>query len=112
MRLNAPSPALAADVARIASLWSEGSSAGGAVPRRQRVHRGRRVFCRAFRVQTSGLQLPPAAAAYAKRLLALASMQRWYQAGLAEPWRDAPHEEETARVGRILEDLRKAGSAA
>jgi glutathione S-transferase len=39
-------------------------------------------------------------------------MKRWYEAGLAEPWRDEPHEEETTRVGRILQDLRAARATA
>jgi glutathione S-transferase len=42
-----------------------------------------------------------------KRLLDLPAMKQWYEAGLAEPYRDLPHEEEIARTGTIVEDLRR-----
>lgn len=114
VRLNQPSEALRADVARVAQLWNEGlQRSSGPFLAGNAFTAVDAFFCPvAFRIQTYGLQLPEAALAYSKRLLALPSMQRWYQAGLAEPWRDAPHEEETARVGRITEDLRKAVSTA
>ena len=46
----------------------------------------------AFRVRTHGLALSDGAAAYARRLLALPAMREWYDAALAEPWREAEHE--------------------
>jgi glutathione S-transferase len=46
------------------------------------------------------------ALAYVQRLLALPAMQAWYASALAEPWRDAEHEEETRRVGTVTQDLR------
>ena len=70
-------------------------------------------FCPvAFRAQSYGLELPPAAAGYVKRLLDLPPMRAWYEAALAEPWRDEPHEEETRRMGRVLQDLRAAPATA
>jgi hypothetical protein len=33
-------------------------------------------------------------------------MKAWYASGLAETFRDPPHEEEMALVGRTTEDLR------
>ena len=106
--LNAQSDALKKDIARVAELWTEGlqrSSGpflGGAT-----FSAVDAFFCPvAYRVQSYGLELPPAAAAYAKRLLALPSMQRWYQAALAEPYRDPDHEIEIAAAGTITQDLR------
>ena len=60
----------------------------------------------AFRVQTYGLTLAPAAQAYAERLLALPAMQQWYQDSLAEPWRDEEHEHDCLRRGVLLADHR------
>jgi glutathione S-transferase len=114
VRLNAPSAALAADVARIGQLWSEGLARFGGPFLAGRAFTAVDAFyCPvAFRIQTYAQPLPPSAADYAKRLLALPAMHRWYEAALAEPWRDAPHEEETARVGTITHDHRKAAASA
>ena len=57
-------------------------------------------------VQTYDLPLSPAARGYAERLLALPAMREWYEAALAEPWREQHHEEEAAATGQIIEDLR------
>ena len=114
VQLDTPSPALHADVARIAALWDEGLKRfGGPFLAGARFGAVDAFFCPvAFRVQSYGLELPPAAAAYVDRLLDLPAMRRWYEAGLAEPWRDEPHEEETRRVGRILRDLRTSAATA
>jgi glutathione S-transferase len=114
VKLNAPSEALHADVARIASLWGEGLKRfGGPFLAAAKFGAVDAFFCPvAFRVQSYGLELPPAAAEYAQRLLGLPSMRRWYEAGIAEPYRDEPHEEETRRVGRILRDLRTSAATA
>ena len=61
----------------------------------------------AFRVQTYGLALSPAAADYAERLLALPSMRAWYAHALREPWREAGHEAEVPAIGAVVEDLRQ-----
>ena len=60
----------------------------------------------AFRMQTYGLPLSPAAQDYAARLLALPGMQDWYEAALREPWREAEHERETLQHAELLADLR------
>jgi glutathione S-transferase len=57
-------------------------------------------------VQTYGLQLSPAAQAYAAHLLNLPSMQQWQADALAETWREPGHEAELAAAGSLLEDLR------
>ena len=62
----------------------------------------------AFRAQTHGLALSDGAAAYARRLLELPAMRDWYDAALAEPWREAEHEAEALQDATLLEDLRRA----
>ena len=61
----------------------------------------------AFRIQTYGLAVDANAASYARRLLALPSMQEWYRDALAETWRDQEHEDEVAATGTVIEDLRR-----
>jgi glutathione S-transferase len=60
----------------------------------------------ATRVQTYGLTLPQVAADYAQRLLDLAAVKEWIAAGIAETWRDLPHEADFAASGAITQDLR------
>lgn len=108
IRLREYPDALAREVARIDALWSEGlrrfggpwlaGSEFGAVDA---------MFAPvAFRTQTYGLELGDDAAAYARRLLELPSMQQWYAYALAEPWRDTPHEAELRTAGEWTADLR------
>ncbi len=65
----------------------------------------------AFRVQGYNLKLAPVAMAYVDQLLTVAAMQEWYKAALAEPWREVAHEEEIAKAGKILQDLRTPAAA-
>jgi glutathione S-transferase len=108
VRLHEQSDALKADLARLEELWVEGmvrhggpwlGGAGfGAVDA---------FFAPvAFRIRTYDLLLGLTARAYADRLLALPAMQEWYEAALAETWRDIPHEEEIPLVGVLTEDVR------
>jgi len=110
VKLHGMPEALAKDVARVAELWSEGLERFGGPFLAGRDFGGvDAFFCPvAFRVQSYGLELPEPAAAYARRLLAAPSMKRWYEAALAEPWRDHEHEAEIAQAGRIVQDLRAA----
>ncbi len=109
VQLHSISPALQKDVARIAELWNEGLRRfGGPFLAGKSFTAADAFFCPvAFRVQTYGLALEGDAAAYAQRLLALPAMKEWYEAGLAEPWREAEHEKEFAAAGKITADLRK-----
>jgi glutathione S-transferase len=69
----------------------------------------------AFRWQTYGFELSPAAREYAQRLLALGGMKEWYAAALAEPQRDEAHEQEVLEFASVVQDLRtpaKGGVAA
>jgi glutathione S-transferase len=113
VKLHAHSDALKKDEARIAELWIEGLARfGGPFLAGAKFTAADAFFCPvAFRVQGYGLELPPEAAAYARRLLALPSMKRWYEAALAEPWRDHDHEVELAAAGTIAQDLRKPAKA-
>ncbi|HET7729846.1 MAG TPA: glutathione S-transferase family protein [Usitatibacter sp.] len=113
VKLHSVSEAVRADLARVAELWSEGLSRfGGPFLAGPAFGAVDAFFCPvAFRVQSYGLELPPAAADCARRLLALRGMQRWYADALAEPWRDDAHEVEIAAAGKVLQDLRGAAAA-
>ena len=106
--------ALRADVTRIDEIWSQGIGRFGgpwlAGPE----------FCAAdaffapvvFRVQTYSLPLSDAARAYAALMLNHEAMVEWYEAGLAEPWRDASHEAEVHAAGTVLADYRQSPATA
>ena len=108
VELNEISVDLQRDVNRISELWSEGLKrfggpflAGGAFTAVDA------FYCPvAFRVQTYGLKLDAPAADYARRLLALPATKEWYEAGVAETFRDPNHEDDFQAHGRIVEDLR------
>ena len=114
VKLHAIGEALQKDLARVGALWTEGLGRFGGPFLAGREFGGvDAFFCPvAFRVQSYGLELGEPAAAYARRLLAAPSMKRWYDAALAEPWRDQDHEVEIAQHGRILQDLRAAPKVA
>jgi len=101
-------PALTADIARIDQIWSEGTARfGGPFLAGAEFSAADAMFGPvAFRVQTYGLSLSPAARAYNDRLLALPAMKEWEQAALAEDFRDPDHESEWAQFGSLIEDLR------
>jgi glutathione S-transferase len=108
IRLNEIPAALERDIARLGVLWNDGlrrfggpflaGDAFGAVD----------AFYApvAFRIQSYGLALDAAAAAYVELLLQTRSMREWYADALAETLRDTPHEEEVLQMGRVMEDLR------
>jgi glutathione S-transferase len=100
---------LAADIARIDALWSEGLNRFGgpflAGPKFTAVDAFFSAV--AFRVQIYDLKLSDTAAAYAKRLLALPSMRDWYAAALTETWRKGVYEREALAAGRIVADYRQ-----
>jgi glutathione S-transferase len=108
LTLHAVPPALAKDIRRIDELWCEGVARfGGPFLAGNRFTAVDAFFAPvAFRIQTCDLALSADALAYGKRLLALPAMMAWYEQALAEPWRDADHEEEMLEYGRVREDLR------
>jgi glutathione S-transferase len=108
VRLHELPPALERDIARLGELWNEGLARFGGPFLAGEAFTAVDAFFApvAFRVQTYGLKLDGAAAAYASRLLALPAMQRWQADALQEPWREPAHDDEARRAGTLLEDLR------
>ena len=108
VRLHHVDADLQQDLDRLQEVWQSGLSRFGGP------YLAGASFCAvdaffapvAFRIQTYGLRLSAPAMAYASRLLALPAMRDWYEAGLAESWRDEGHERETLAAGTVLEDLR------
>ncbi|RDE10397.1 glutathione S-transferase family protein [Pelagibacterium lacus] len=99
---------LAGDLARLEELWADGLDRfGGPFLAGGEFMAVDAFFCPvAFRILSYGLDLGPAAMAYAERLRALPAMQDWYRAALAETLRDDPHDAEIAQMGTLTEDLR------
>lgn len=100
--------ALLADWARLDELWCEGLSRfGGPFLAGDKFSAVDAFYAPvAFRIQTYSPGLSQTAMAYARRLLDLPNMRDWYEAGLAETWRDEPHDLELQEAGEWLEDLR------
>jgi len=105
---NAITPALAKDIARLAQLWSEGLTKFGGPFLAGETFTAVDAFYApvAFRAQTYGLTFNPAADAYVARLLALPAMVEWYEAALAETFREQGHEDEARGYGTWTADLR------
>jgi glutathione S-transferase len=108
VRLTEIPAALERDLSRLGTLWNDGLRRFGGPFLAGEAFSAVDAFYApvAFRIQTYGLTLDPAAAAYADRLLGTRAMQQWYADALKETLRDPPHDEEIAQVGRVLEDLR------
>ena len=107
-RLKERPAALERDLERLQALFDDGLSRfGGTFLAGDRFSAVDAFFAPvAFRVQTYGLPLGAAAAAYLERLLSLPSMKAWYAAGIQEMFRDLPHEEEIAQTATVTQDLR------
>ncbi len=99
---------LAADIARIDEIWSGGTKRFGGPYLAGANFSAADAFYApvAFRAQTYGLALSEPAQAYAQFILAHPMMQAWYEAALAEPWREVSHEEEVAAAGTVMADYR------
>ena len=108
VELHAISPALQRDIDRLDELWSEGLSRFGGPFLGGESFTAVDAFYApvAFRIQSYGLELGPAASAYAARLLALPAMREWEEMALAETLRDLPHDAEIPQVGRLVSDFR------
>ncbi len=108
VRLHAHPPAVQQDLERLAELWQEGLARfGGPFLAGAEFTAVDAFFAPvAFRVQTYGLALAPAADAYAARLLALAPMRLWQDEAGRETWRDAAHEADIGRAGAVIADFR------
>jgi glutathione S-transferase len=108
VRLRETPPALLRDVERISAVWTEGLARFGGPYLAGGTFTAVDAFFApvVFRVQTYGLPLTKAAAAYAARMLDRPSMRRWYAEGLAETWREEAHEAECRAVGEWTADFR------
>ncbi len=108
VRLNEISDELQRDIDRIVELWQEGLSRFGGPFLSGSAFTAADAFYApvAFRAQTYDLKLGPEAQSYAKRLIDLLSMKRWYADALAEPWREEAHEHYVSQRGTIVQDLR------
>ena len=108
VRLNEFPAALERDLARLGTLWNDGLRRFGGPFLGGEAFTAVDAFFApgAFRIQTDGLSLDPAAVAYADRLLGTRAMQEWYADALKETLRDPPHDDEITQVGQVLEDLR------
>ncbi len=101
-------PALMADVARIDELWSEGLDRfGGPYLAGNGVTAVDAFYAPVvFRVQTYGLPLSEPSQAYVERMLDHQAMREWYDAALAETWRDEAHELDIRSAGTVTADYR------
>jgi len=108
VEMTEKSPALLADLARIAELWAEGIRRfGGPFLAGKRFTAADAFFCPvAFRDQSYGLFEQGPALDYVGRLLALPAMQDWYKSALAEAWRWPSSEADAQKAGRVTADMR------
>ena len=112
VRLHGGSDALTADQQRLDALWREGLDRFGGPFLAGAAFTAVDAFFApvAFRALTYAIPFSDRSQAYLERLLALDPMKHWYDAALAETWRDESHDEDIARVGTLTADLRaKAG---
>jgi glutathione S-transferase len=108
IRLKEFPAALERDLARLGSLWNDGLRRFGGPFLAGDAFTAVDAFYApvAFRIQTYGLALDPAAAAYAGHLLSTRALREWYADALGEALRDPAHDDEVSQVGQVLEDLR------
>jgi glutathione S-transferase len=113
VQLHDATAALTQDLSRIGALWNDGLEQFGGPFLAGAAFTAVDAFFApvVFRLQTYGLTLDSAPMAYAARMLELASLRAWYEQGLREPWRDGAHDEEIARHGQVMQDLRAASAA-
>jgi glutathione S-transferase len=101
-------PELQANLARLDQLWADGLDRfGGPFLAGEKFTAVDAFFCPvAFRVQTYDLPLAGRSKDYVARLLSLPAMRSWYEAGIAERFREPNHEAETSGAHVVVEDLR------
>jgi glutathione S-transferase len=108
VRLREYPAALERDVGRLGALWKEGLSRFGGPFLAGTSFTAVDAFFApvAFRIQSYGLTLDPAAVVYTNRLLGTRALREWYAAALEETLRDRPHDEEISQAGDVVEDRR------
>ena len=108
MRLHKVSDALRGDLARLDELWAQGiGKFGGPFLAGPQFTAADAFFAPvATRIETYGLPVTERAERYASLLLQQASVVEWIAGGIAETFRDPPHEQEILASGELLKDLR------
>ena len=108
VELNSISAALGQNLARLDELWNEGLTRFGGPFLAGNTFTAVDAFYApvAFRIQTYDLKLSDTAMAYVQRMLKLEAMSAWYEAGLAETWRETMHDQEAYEAGKLIADLR------
>ncbi|WP_337878602.1 glutathione S-transferase family protein [Rheinheimera sp.] len=103
--------AVLTDLQRISELWLQGISWFGGPYLAGSAFSAVDAFFApvVFRCQSYGLPLSEPAATYACFLLQQAGMQLWYRQALAEPYREAEHEQAALGQGKLLADHRISG---
>lgn len=99
---------LVRDIARIGEIWNQGLDRfGGPFLAGDRFTAVDGFYAPVvFRALSYGLDFGGRAGDYVATMLAQPAMRDWYDAALAETWRDQPHEDEVMASGTITEDLR------
>lgn len=108
VRLHHVTNQLLADLRRLTELWRDGFTRHGGPFLNGRTFGAVDAFFApvAARVQTYGLPLQREAMSYVERLLAHPPVREWIDAGIAETFRDEPHEREIRSKGEVVQDLR------
>lgn len=108
VRLREITPALQKDIARIGELWNEGLARFGGPFLAGPAFTAIDAFFApvVFRAQSYGLDFGGRSDAYLERMLSLPAMREWYEAGLAETWREPGHEAELKAFGEWTADYR------
>lgn len=108
VELKPRSTALKHDLFRLNDLWNDGLARfGGPFLAGEHFTAVDAFYAPvAFRAQTYGLAFEGAAARYPSLLLGLPPMREWYEAALAETWREPGHEAEITAAGTIMKDFR------
>ncbi|QPC88671.1 glutathione S-transferase [Mesorhizobium sp. NBSH29] len=96
------------DLARVSDLWDEGLRRfGGPFLGGENFTAVDAFYAPVtFRALSFALDLGNSANAYCERIRSLPAMRAWYDAALAEPWREAGHEAEATAAGKITADYR------
>jgi len=99
---------LARDVARITEIFAEGLDRFGGPWLAGADFTAADAFYApvAFRIRTYGLDVGAKGAQWVETVLAHPAMVEWERAALTETWREAEHEADLARCGRVTADYR------
>ncbi len=108
VKLNEVTPALAKDLERLGALWAEGLGRSKGPFLTGAAFSAVDAFFApvAFRFLTYGVNVSGPASGYAETLRGLPAMKQWYEAALAETFRDASHDNAVAQYGTVTSDLR------